>query len=139
MKKVFSLILVSLILVCVPTGCKKTDNGKDRLAQFAREINEAPDKELSNGTVLTGCEYNIGDTLFTYNIKVIDNRYDKVEADSIKRSFTKTVKSDSMSKIVNLLNKTKVGLKYRLILPEKEVTVEFPSAELQKLSGKTSN
>lgn len=107
----------------------------NRLAEFAKVLNEAPDKELSNGTLLTGCEYIEGDSLLTYIIKVSDNRYDKLEEDSIKRNFAKTVKSESMRKIVNLLNRSKVGLKYKLELPEKEVEIIFSRLEISDIAG----
>ncbi len=93
---------------------------------------------MNNGTILIGCEYNAGDSLFTYIIKVSDNRFDKLEEDSIKRNFAKSVKSDEMTKEVALLNKANVGLKYRLKLQEKDVEIEFPHSEISIISGQLS-
>lgn len=134
MKKIINILILGLLITSIASSCKKQDESPSvRLAKFAKELNEGPDKELDNGIILTGCEYTERDTLFTYIIKVSDNRYNKLEVDSIKRNFTKTVKSDGMRKIVKLLNKANVGLKYRLQLPE--VAVEFSSAEIADISG----
>lgn len=135
MKKIINILIVGLLSFTIYSSCKKQDENAVRLAKFAKELNTAPDKELINGTVLTGCEYEEGDSLFTYIIKVSDNRYDKLENDSIKKNFLKTVKSDGMKKIVNLLVRANVGLKYRLELPEKEVVVEFPHSEIAAFYG----
>ena len=126
---------MALLAITINSSCKKQDESSIRLAKFANELNEAPDKELHNGTVLTGCEYSENDSLFTYIIKVSDNRFDKLDEDSIKRNFIKTVKSDGMKKIVKLLNKANVGLKYKLELPEKEVSIEFSRSEIADISG----
>lgn len=134
MKKILNILVIGTLLMFVSTSCKKQDDGVVRLTQLAKELNSAPDKELNNGTILTGCEFEEGDSLFTYIIKVSDNRFDDLEVDSIKRNFAKTVKSDGMKKIINLLNQANVGLKYRLELPEKEVLIEFPSSEITGFS-----
>lgn len=135
MKQIIIIFVLGMLISMLSTSCNKQDESVDRLKQFAQEINNAPDKELSNGTVLTGCEYSEGDSLFTYIIEVSDNRYDKIDTDSIKRNFTKTVKSGGMSKIVRLLNKANVGLEYRLSLPEKEVPIEFSSSEISNIDA----
>lgn len=135
MKKSIIFFLIGLFCTLLPSGCNKSNKGSARLEQFAKEINEAPDKQLTNGTLLTGCLYNVGDTLFTYIIKVNDNRYDNIEPDSIKAIFGKDLKSDGMRKIINHLNSVNVGLRYNLTLPEKEVSIEFPSSELKNSSS----
>lgn len=135
MKKNIYFLIIGLLIVTIAPSCKKKNESVNRLAEFAKVLNEAPDKELSNGTLLTGCEYIEGDSLLTYIIKVSDNRYDKLEEDSIKRNFAKTVKSESMRKIVNLLNRSKVGLKYKLELPEKEVEIIFSRLEISDIAG----
>ncbi len=127
-----------LILGILVPSCKKKDESTARLEKLANELNEGPDRELNNGTILIGCEYNAGDSLFTYIIKVSDNRFDKLEEDSIKRNFAKSVKSDEMTKEVALLNKANVGLKYRLKLQEKDVEIEFPHSEISIISGQLS-
>lgn len=134
MRKTIHFLIITFCIAITMMACKKMDESSARLAKFAKELNESPDKDLSNGTILTGCEYIQGDTLFTYIIKVTDNRYDKLSEDSIKRNFAKTVKSKEMKKIVTLLDKANVGLKYRLNLPDKEVGVEFSHSEIANIS-----
>lgn len=134
------LMLITLFITVLSlAGCKKEDGNKARLVQFATEINSKPDQELSNGTLLTGCEYAKGDSVFTYIIKVSDNRYDQLGIDSIKRNFEKTVRSDSMARIVNILDKSGVGLQYKLQLPENEVIVIFPRNEIAGIATANRN
>lgn len=136
-KNLFTVVISVLILLSFAVSCKKQNAAATHLVRLAAELNDAPDKELDNGTILTGCEYAEGDSMFTYIIKVSDNRYDKLDTDSIKRNFSKTVRSAGMTKIVNLLNNVNVGLRYRLELPEKELAIEFPHAEIAEISGQT--
>lgn len=138
MKNIISILLAGILIMALSAACKKQNEGAACLMKFANELNDAPDKELSNGTILTGCEYAEGDSSFTYIIKVPDNRFDKMETDSIKRYFAKNVQSDGMSKIVRLLDKANVGLCYRLELPEKEVSVDFHHSEIAEIVGKHS-
>jgi len=137
-KNLYKITTISIMLLFILPSCKKKNEAADRLVQFAKEINNAPVKELSNGTLLTGCNFNDGDSIFIYQIKVPDNRYDNLETDSIKRNFEKTVKSEGMSKIVNLLDKANVGLRYNLSLPEKEVIIDFHHSELTNNAHKHS-
>ncbi len=130
----YKITIISSILLFILSSCKKKNEAADRLVQFALEINNAPDKELGNGTLLTGCEFNDGDSIFIYQIKVSDNRYDNIETDSIKRNFEKTVKSEGLTKIINLLDKANVGLRYNLTLPEKEINIDFPHSELVNIA-----
>lgn len=140
MRTLFGAIVIGILGMSVMmSSCKKGNESAERLARFAQEINQAPDKDLANGTVLTGCQYNVGDSVFTYQIKVSDNRFDNLELDSIKRNFEKTVKSPGMSKIVNLVSKANLGLRYTLVLPDKEVSVDFPHSELADISNAAGN
>lgn len=124
---------MAVLFSTLSTACKQNNESTARLVQFAQEINNAPDINIDNGTVLTGCKYSDGDTVFAYLIKVNDNRYDKIEEDSIKRAYTNTLKSEGMAKIVNLTHKANVGLEYRLTLPEKEVSIVFSSSEISSI------
>lgn len=137
MKRIITVIVSGVVLLLFTMSCNKQNESATHLVKLATELNNAPDKELGNGTVLTGCEYAEGDSMFTYIIKVSDNRYDKLETDSIKNNFAKTVKSAGMAKIVNLLHQANVGLKYNLELPEKQVAIEFSRAEIADIAGQT--
>ncbi len=137
MKKIINILISGILILSFVSSCKKQDENSARLAKLVAELNESPDKELSNGTILEGCEYNEGDSVFTYVIKVSDNRYDKLDTDSIKRNFSKTVKSPGMTKVLNLLNKANVGLRYKLTLSEKEVLIDFPHSEIAEISKNT--
>lgn len=138
MKKIIKFYFLWFLIAIFAISCQKKDESSVKLEKFAKELNEAPDKELNNGNLLSGCEYTYGDSLFTYIIKVSDNRYDKLDADSIKRNFSKTIKSDGMAKIVKLLNKSNVGLKYRLLLPENEVSIEFSPSEIAQVASQNT-
>lgn len=138
MKKLFNIVLLALFLLYIPMGCKKTDESQTRLAGFAKELNNSEEKTLETGNILTGCDYIVGDSLFVYRIKVPDNRYDKLDADSLKNIFVKDVKSVGMSKVVRLLNRANVGIMYRLKLPDNEVVVIFTPAEIKEYAKSLS-
>ena len=102
----------------------------ERLQELAAQINAQPDKKLANGTILTKCEYNVGDSVFTYYIKVEDNRFDNVNTDSIKSSLYRRIYSPQMKKLRNTLIKSNVGLQYVYDSASKQISIVFPPNEL---------
>ena len=98
--------------------------------ELAAQINAQPDKELANGTILTKCEYNVGDSVFTYYIKVEDNRFDNVNTDSIKSSLSRRILSPQMKKLRNTLIKGNVGLQYIYDSASKKISIVFSPKEL---------
>lgn len=132
MKKIIAILTFAVLLLA--TGaCKKNSNAaaQEALVSLVNQVNAQPDKELNDGTTLTGCEYQPGDSVLTYVISVKDNRFDKVEADSIKNSFAKKVNSASMSKVVKALVKAGVGLNYRIETESGDQNIVFTAAELE--------
>ena len=82
MKKVYMLAAACVLAASVFCGCGRKADDTGQLQSFVSEINSQPGKELANGTVLLKCEYQKGDSLFTYHIKVGDKRFDEVSAES---------------------------------------------------------
>lgn len=125
-----SLIIVSALFASFLTGCKQNNKYAEKLQTLAEQINSAPDKELENGTILTKCEYSADDSLFTYYIKVEDNRFDNVETDSIKSSLARKIASPKMKKLRNILIKGNVGLQYVYDSDSKKITIAFSPDDL---------
>lgn len=124
-------ILVSSFLICsVLCGCKKQNRNLENLQKIVEQINAKSDTELSNGTILTKCEYKEGDSLLTYYIKVKDKRFEKEAVDSIKNTLLKDLSSPEMSKLVSLLVHNGIGLKYVYDTEDKDISIVFSHEEL---------
>lgn len=140
MNKIIAVFALVALMVGT-TACKKNkDNeaARHNLVSLVKQINEQSEKELKNGTILKGCEYQVGDSLFTYIITVKDNRMDNVEEDTIRNSFSKTVKSPAMSKVVNALVKAEVGLDYRVETDTHTFNIIFTASDLKAISEESS-
>lgn len=124
-------ILVSSFLICsVLCGCKKQNTNLENLQKIVEQINAKSDTELSNGTILTKCEYKEGDSLLTYYIKVKDKWFEKEAVDSIKNTLLKDLSSPEMSKLVSLLVRNGIGLKYVYDTEDKDISIVFSHEEL---------
>ena len=88
-KLLYSLIVLAISVAII--SCQKQNPEIVKLTKLVEEINATPDRELANGTILSKCEYNPTDSLFTYRIKVVDNRFDNYDADSVKVALAKEV------------------------------------------------
>lgn len=133
-------LLYSLIVLAISVGimsCKKQNPDIDKLIKLVEEINATPDRELANGTILSKCEYNPADSLFTYHIKVVDNRFDNCDADSVKVVLAKEVQSPSMAKLVTVLVRNSISLQYVYSTPAKELPILFTPEDLRE--SKASN
>ena len=102
----------------------------DNLQKIVEQINAKSETELSNGTILTKCEYKECDSLLTYYIKVKDKRFEEEPVDSIKNTLYKDLSSPEMSKLVGLLARNNIGLKYIYDTEDKDITIIFSHEEL---------
>ena len=130
MRNTLVIIIISVAFASLFSGCKQNNKYAERLQELAAQINAQPDKKLANGTILTKCEYNVGDSVFTYYIKVEDNRFDNVNTDSIKSSLYRRIYSPQMKKLRNTLIKSNVGLQYVYDSASKQISIVFPPNEL---------
>ena len=130
MRNTLVIIIISVAFASLFSGCKQNNKYAERLQKLAAQINAQPDKKLANGTILTKCEYNVGDSVFTYYIKVEDNRFDNVNTDSIKSSLYRRIYSPQMKKLRNTLIKSNVGLQYVYDSASKQISIVFPPNEL---------
>ena len=130
MRNTLVIIIISVAFASLFSGCKQNNKYAERLQELAAQINAQPDKKLANGTILTKCEYNVGDSVFTYYIKVEDNRFDNVNTDSIKSSLYRRISSPQMKKLRNTLIKSNVGLQYVYDSASKQISIVFPPNEL---------
>ena len=89
MKKLIIFAAIAVLTAALCVSCKQKNKDIELLQNFVEEINSQPGKDLANGTVLTKCEYKQGDSLFTYRIKVSDDRFSNVAADSVKSTLSK--------------------------------------------------
>lgn len=129
-KSVIAFLVCSVLYVLC--GCKKQNKDTALLQNIVEQINQKADTSLPNGTILNKCEYVEGDSLFTYYIKVDDNRYENVDVDSIKSSIGKELKSKEMKKISNVLCKNHIGLRYIYDTSTKEIEIVFSPEELSQ-------
>lgn len=124
-------VLISTFLICsIFCSCKKQSQDIETLQKIVEQINAKGDTELSNGTILTKCEYKEGDSLLTYYIKVKDKRFEKEVVDSIKNTLFKDLSSPEMSKLVGLLARNNIGIKYIYDTEDKDITIVFSHEEL---------
>ena len=130
MRNTLVIIIISVAFASLFSGCKQNNKYAERLQELAAQINAQPDKKLANGTILTKCEYNVGDSVFTYYIKVEDNRFDNVNTDSIKSSLYRRISSPQMKKLRNTLIRSNVGLQYVYDSASKQISIVFPPNEL---------
>lgn len=112
------------------SGCKKQNKDTVQLQKLVEQINTKAETSLPNGTILSKCEYTDGDSLFTYYIKVNDNRYDNIDVDSIKASIRKELNSTEMRKLSNILFKNHIGLRYVYDTANRDIDIVFSPKEL---------
>lgn len=130
MKKGLFVLISSFLICSIFCSCKKQTQDLETLQKIVEQINANNETELSNGTVLTKCEYIEGDSLLTYYIKVKDKRFEKENVDSIKNKLFKDLSSPEMSKLVGILARNNIGLKYVYDAEDKDITIMFSHEEL---------
>ncbi len=130
MKKGLLVLISSFLICCYFCSCKKQNQDLETLQKIVEQINANNETELSNGTVLTKCEYIEGDSLLTYYIKVKDKRFEKENVDSIKNKLFKDLSSPEMSKLIGILARNNIGLKYVYDAEDKDITIVFSHEEL---------
>ena len=129
-KLLYSLIVLAISVAII--SCQKQNPDIVKLTKLVEEINATPDRELANGTILSKCEYNPTDSLFTYRIKVVDNRFDNYDADSVKVALAKEVQSPSMTKLVKVLVRNSISLQYVYSTSKAELTILFTPEKMQE-------
>ena len=131
MKKLIIVLTLGFLLQ-VSIGCKKKNNDSrlDAIAALVEKVNSTPNQKLSNGTILSKCEYKKGDSLFVYYIKVEDKRFDNITADSIKSSLISDLKSEEMKNISKTLKRNSIGIKYIFNTEKKDIEITLGPQEL---------
>ena len=131
MKKLIIVLTLGFLLQ-VSIGCKKKNNDSrlDAIAALVEKVNSTPNQKLSNGTILSKCEYKKGDSLFVYFIKVEDKRCDNITADSIKSSLISDLKSEEMKNISKTLKRNSIGIKYIFNTEKKDIEITLGPQEL---------
>ena len=131
MKKLIIVLTLGFLLQ-VSIGCKKKNNDSrlDAIAVLVEKVNSTPNQKLSNGTILSKCEYKKGDSLFVYFIKVEDKRFDNITADSIKSSLISDLKSEEMKNISKTLKRNSIGIKYIFNTEKKDIEITLGPQEL---------
>ena len=130
MKTGIWILTFSFLICSIFASCKKRNQDIETLQNIVEQINAKGDTELSNGTILTKCEYKENDSLLTYYIKVKDKRFEKEVIDSIKNTLYKELSSPEMNKLVGLLARNNIGLKYIYDTEDKDITIVFSHEEL---------
>ena len=130
MKHSLYITIIVISIVSLTCSCKKQNKDLIALQRLVEQVNTKEGTELSNGTLLTKCEYKEGDSLLTYYIKVKDKRFDKSNIDSIKQSLLNSMDSTGMKKVKNLLVRNSIGLRYVYDTEDKDITIVFSPDEL---------
>lgn len=125
---VFTFVLI--IVASVTCSCKKQNKDLLTLQTLVEQVNTNEGIELSNGTLLTKCEYKEGDSLLTYYIKVKDKRFEDSNIDSIKKSILSGMDSTGLKKVKPLLVRNSIGLRYIYDTEDKDITIVFSPDEL---------
>ena len=120
------------ILLQMSIGCKKKNNNPrlDAIAALVEKVNSTPNQKLSNGTILSKCEYKKGDSLFVYFITVKDKRFDNITADFIKSSLVSDLKSEEINNISKTLKRNSIGIKYIFNTEKKDIEITLSPQEL---------
>lgn len=123
--------LLFFALVSLLYGCKSENKDLAKLQNIVETINSSSSRDLGNGTVLTGCEFQEGDSLLTYKITISDNRYEKTPSDSIRSGIFKDLHLSGKKKLTDLLIRNSIGIRYVCKLPDREETFIFTPEELK--------
>lgn len=130
MRKTLFLTLVGIFFVFSFSGCKKRNTDRDQLHKFVEQINSKANSPLSNGTVLSKCEYKDGDSVLTYYIKVSDNRFDNVNVDSLRKVLMKELATPAKMKLIRVLKRNSIGLQYIYDVNGSEFPILFAPSDL---------
>lgn len=130
MRKFLIVLLIPVLLLALLNGCKKTVSEQDQIAHYVEKENSQANKVLENGLVFLSCKYTKGDSLLTYHLKVVDNRFDKANPDSIKDNIVRDLKSPQNSKLTKMFIRSSMSLKYILDFEDKELDFIIPVSEL---------
>ena len=122
MRNIITAALLIVFLSMTMGSCKKKAANRNTamIEKIVEDINADSNKELPNGTILTKCEYQKGDSLMTYHIKVEDGRFDNISSDSIKASLIADLQTE---KLVKVLKKNAIGLQYIFNTSTKDITI----------------
>lgn len=137
MKKNLNICLVAistLLFVSFFTACKN-QNKKDQqeIAQFADIINSQPETKISEGITLVSCNYQPGDSLFVYNLKVTDNHFNGTTIEETKDTLRSQLRIPAKQKFVRKLVDNKIGLQYMYETPSDTISIVFSSVELSTI------
>ncbi|WP_298455384.1 hypothetical protein [uncultured Prevotella sp.] len=130
MKRFLILTAIPFLAASLFFSCKQKNSDMEQLQSFVEKINEQPNRDMENGTVLLKCEYKQGDSLLTYRIKVNDSRFSNAPADSVKSTLTKKLAAPGMQKLVKLLSRNSIGLQYIYEMEDNDMTIVFTPSEL---------
>lgn len=134
MKRTLSTILVLMLALVLAPGCKKKSPA-DPIAELAKQLNARGETKLSDETTLRQCDFNAGDSVFVYHIKVTGNSLDKATEEELKEHISKRVAVSDMTPILRRLAESDVQLKYVYELPDNtEKVVVFSPSELKALT-----
>ena len=124
MRNIITAALLIVFLSMTMGSCKKKAANRNTamIEKIVEDINADSNKELPNGTILTKCEYQKGDSLMTYHIKVEDGRFDNISSDSIKASLIADLHTEKTEKLVRGMKKNAIGLQYIFNTSTKDIT-----------------
>ena len=125
MRNIITAALLIVFLSMTMGSCKKKAANRNTamIEKIVEDINADSNKELPNVTILTKCEYQKGDSLMTYHIKVEDGRFDNISSDSIKASLIADLHTEKTEKLVKILKKNAIGLQYIFNTSTKDITI----------------
>ena len=133
MKRILSTLLVLLLALVVAPGCKKKTPA-DPIVELAKQLNARGETKLSDETSLRQCDFNAGDSVFVYHIKVTGNSFDKATEEELKEHISKRIGISDMTPMLRRLAESNVQLKYVYELPDSvEKIVLFSPSELKAL------
>lgn len=131
MRKTFYILLLACLAIVLAGSCGKPKKDMRSLQHIVEQVNAKGETQLANGTVLTKCEYALGDSVLTYYIKVNDNRFDRADADSIKSALVADFARPEKAKLTTLLIRNGIGVRYVFNTSSKEIAIVLSPDELK--------
>ena len=117
MKRFLPLLLIAVLAAALSTGCKQKEEKPSVLVALATASNAKGEQEVKHDMILEKCIFNEGDSVFTYQMKLLSKRFNKLSDDELKENIAATLYEGDMQTLLKAFVQENVQLKYEYSLP----------------------